>query len=154
MTACAAEEAPSPEAPPADEAPPTASAAPATIELPPAPGIQIPALDAYSFRLVVTRKMYDQGTLVQQAPHLAPLATPAGEVPVRLNPADVARLGVEDGAKVKVTSARGQVTASVATDPGVPRGIAAFVHDQSAGGASALIDPSLPVTDVHVETRS
>jgi anaerobic selenocysteine-containing dehydrogenase len=104
--------------------------------------------------MVVTRKMYDQGTLVQQAPHLAPLATAAGQVPVRLNPADVARLGLDDGAMVKVTSARGSIAAAAVADDGVPRGIAAFVFDQSPGGAQSLVDPSQPVTDVHVETRS
>jgi NADH-quinone oxidoreductase subunit G len=142
---------------PAAESEPAAAARTTTvpaIELPPEPGIQIPTLDAYSFRLVVTRKMYDQGTLVQQAPHLAPLATAAGQVPVRLNPADVARLGLDDGAMVKVTSARGSIAAAAVADDGVPRGIAAFVFDQSPGGAQSLVDPSQPVTDVHVETRS
>ena len=36
--------------------------------------MQPPALDSYSLRLVVTRKLYDQGTLVQQASSLAGLA--------------------------------------------------------------------------------
>ena len=33
-----------------------------------------PAIDSYSLRLVVARKLYDAGTLVQQSPSLAPLA--------------------------------------------------------------------------------
>jgi anaerobic selenocysteine-containing dehydrogenase len=127
---------------------------PAGVALPPAPGLQVPALDAYSFRLVVTRKLYDQGTHVQQAPHLAPLATPSGQVPVRLNPADLGRLGVEPGDRVTVSSARGRLTVEAQADAGVPKGIAAFVHDPSTGGALALVEPGQAVTDVHVETLS
>ena len=40
-----------------------------------APSFEAPALDAYSLRLVTTRRLYDGGTLVSHAPSLAGLAT-------------------------------------------------------------------------------
>ncbi len=122
--------------------------------LPVMPELSIPTLDAYSFHLVVTRKMYDQGTLVAQAAHLAPLATPAGEGCARLNSADLARLGVESGATVKVSGSRGQLLVPAVVDDGVPKGVVAFVHDAATGGALTLVEPDRSVTDVHVETVS
>ncbi|HET8930497.1 MAG TPA: molybdopterin-dependent oxidoreductase, partial [Acidimicrobiales bacterium] len=123
-----------------------------SVELPPAPGLQIPAPDAYAFRLVVTRKLYDQGTIVQQSPHLAPLATPPAEIPARLNPADIAQLGITDGASVRISGARGQITLPVLADAGVPRGLVAFTRDAAFGAGLGLIEPAQTVTDVRVET--
>ncbi len=114
----------------------------------------MPAAKAHTYRLVVTRKLYDQGTAVQQADHLAPLATASGAVPVRLHPAELERLGVEPGHRVKVRSQRGEVVAEAVADRGVPRGIAAFVHDQSVAGPLGLIDIGSPITDIHVDTLS
>jgi len=48
----------------------------------PGPAVEPPALDSYSLRLVVTRKLYDEGTLVQQASSLSRARAwhdPAGE---------------------------------------------------------------------------
>lgn len=140
------------EAPPTDSAP-TTEPEPIAV-LPDMPVLNVPTLDAYSFRLVVTRKMYDQGTLVTQAAHLAPLATPAGAGAARLNPADLARLGVESGTTVKVSGSRGQLMVPAVADDGVPKGTVAFVHDAATGGAFALVEPDRSVTDVHVETVS
>ncbi len=148
-------DAPDEEAADTADSPPPAPPAPAltTVALPAAPQIVPPVRDAYSFRLVVTRKMYDQGTIVQHAPHLAPLAA-SSPVPVRLNPADLERLGVAAGQRLKVTSAKGSIIASAAEDPGVPRGTVAVVHDQSSGSALGLVDTTALITDVNVETQS
>ncbi len=81
-------------------------------------GPGLPAADSYSLRLASGRTMYDQATMVQQAPTIAKLARPAT---VRLNPHDFAKLGIDPGTPVKVSSARGAVTASATSDPGVPR---------------------------------
>jgi NADH-quinone oxidoreductase subunit G len=110
--------------------------------------IDPPLLDAYSLRLVVTRKLYDRGTLVRSLPSLADLAEPAM---LRLHPHDFDRLGVGVGDDVRVTSNRGNITIPTQPDPGVPRGIA-LVHANEAGGrANVLIDGNAPVTDVRVE---
>ena len=110
--------------------------------------IDPPLLDAYSLRLVVTRKLYDRGTLVRSSPSLADLAEPAT---LRLNPQDFDRLGVGAGDDVRVTSNRGNVTVPTVPDGGVPRGIALVHANQAGGRANVLIDGNAPVTDVRVE---
>jgi NADH-quinone oxidoreductase subunit G len=110
--------------------------------------IDPPLLDAYSLRLVVSRKLYDRGTLVRSSPSLADLAEPAT---LRLNPSDFDRLGVAVGDDVRVTSNRGNVTVPTVPEPGVPRGIALIHANQAGGRANVLIDGNAPVTDVRVE---
>jgi NADH-quinone oxidoreductase subunit G len=122
----------------------------------PRPGIPVsawrvidpPLLDAYSLRLVVTRKLYDRGTLVQHSPSLAGLAEPAT---LRLNPQDFDRLGIVSGDDVRVTSSRGHVTVATRPDPAVPRGVAALDANKAGGRANVLIDANTPVTDIRVE---
>jgi len=110
--------------------------------------IDPPLLDAYSLRLVVSRKLYDRGTLVRSSASLADLAEPAS---LRLNPSDFDRLGVAVGDDVRVTSNRGNVTVPTVPEPGVPRGIALIHANQAGGRANVLIDGNAPVTDVRVE---
>ncbi|MGI8754723.1 MAG: molybdopterin oxidoreductase family protein, partial [Acidimicrobiales bacterium] len=110
-----------------------------------------PALDAYSLRLVTVRRLYDQGTLVRQAPSLAALAAPSA---LGANPADLDRLGVEPGAEVRVTSSRSSLTASVMPDATVPEGTATLAWAQGDPSPTVLIDATAPVTEVRVETIS
>jgi predicted molibdopterin-dependent oxidoreductase YjgC len=128
----------------------------ATHLLPPTTGVPLPvwtiieppSVDAYSLRLVVTRKLYDRGTLVRSSPSLAELAEPAT---LRLNPQDFDQLGVAVGDDVRITSNRGNVTVPTLPDPGVPRGIALLHANKAGGRANVLIDGNAPVTDVRVE---
>ncbi len=128
---------------------PAPAPAPALVTFSPGPGVQPPALDSYSLRLVVTRKLYDQGTLVQQASSLAGLAP--GTI-LRVNPYDFDRLGVAPGAQVRVHSARAQVTVEISTDEGVPRGSASLLFNQPGLDAATLIDSAARVNDVRVES--
>ncbi|MDQ2825472.1 MAG: NADH-quinone oxidoreductase subunit NuoG, partial [Actinomycetota bacterium] len=80
-----------------------------------------PPADRYSLRLVTVRRLYDQGTLVAQAPSLAALAGPSA---LAANPADLKRLGVADGDRVKASSAKGAITVVVTPDAAVPEGTA------------------------------
>ncbi len=107
-----------------------------------------PALDQYSLRLVATRKLYDQGTAVQQSPSLAGL-TPGTKV--RVNPYDFERLGVSDGSTVEVTSSRGSVRGDIVADASVPRGSTAVVFNQDTVDAATLIDAGVRVNDVRIE---
>jgi anaerobic selenocysteine-containing dehydrogenase len=109
---------------------------------------EVPAVDAYSLRLVASRKLYDLGTLVQHSPSLAALAAGTG---ARFNPLDFDRLGVQPGATVKLTSARGSVSATATPDPGVPRGAVAMLVNQPGISVSALIDATAAVTEIRVE---
>ena len=153
--AAASEEAPSDDAEDGEDESPEAEAQPSGPQ-PPTVGVPLPVwtiidpplLDAYSLRLVVSRKLYDRGTLVRSSTSLADLAEPAT---LRLNPSDFDRLGVAVGDDVRVTSNRGNVTVPTVPEPGVPRGIALLHANQAGGRANVLIDGNAPVTDVRVE---
>jgi NADH-quinone oxidoreductase subunit G len=108
---------------------------------------EAPALDAYSLRLVATRKLYDLGTATQQSPSLAGLV---GGTDVRLNPYDFDRLGIEAGASVTLTASAGSITLDAHPDPSVPKGSAAVLVNQGPP-VGALIDAAAAVTEVRVE---
>jgi NADH-quinone oxidoreductase subunit G len=121
---------------------------PPTVVWQPPPPTEPVALDSYSLRLVATRKLYDDGVLVQRSPALAGL-TPGSKLAV--NPYDFDRLGVAKGSRVRVTSPRGRITLDVDVDPGVPRGCAAVVFNQPGVDVASLIDASSRVNDVRIE---
>ena len=106
-----------------------------------------PAVDAYSLRLVATRKLYDLGTDVQHSPGLAGL-TP--DSVLRLHPHDFDRLGVSAGAVVTVRASSGSVSLPVHPDAGVGKGSAAVVLNQPGPSVGALIDATATVTEVRV----
>jgi NADH-quinone oxidoreductase subunit G len=133
----------SPEVQPAHLLPPTTG-----VPLPVWTIIEPPSVDAYSLRLVVTRKLYDRGTLVRSSPSLAELAEPAT---LRLHPHDFDQLGVAAGDDVRITSNKGNVTVPTLPDGGVPRGIALLHANKAGGRANVLIDGNAPITDVRVE---
>ncbi|MFZ6005854.1 MAG: NADH-quinone oxidoreductase subunit NuoG [Actinomycetota bacterium] len=106
-----------------------------------------PAFDAYSLRLVATRKLYDLGTATQRSPSLAGLVV---GTTVRINPYDFARLGIEAGDSVTLTASAGAIALEAHPDDGVPRGSAAVLVNQGPA-IGALIDASEAVTEVRVE---
>ncbi|HUR05411.1 MAG TPA: molybdopterin-dependent oxidoreductase, partial [Nonomuraea sp.] len=110
---------------------------------------ELPALDAYSLRLVSGRQLYDRGTLVQQSPALAGLVRMQA---LRVNPYDLDRLGLTTGGQVRVRSSRATLIAPVVADAGVPRGSAFLPFNTDVPGAAELIDATVPVTDVRIET--
>jgi len=115
-----------------------------------------PAPDAYALRLVVGRTMYDSGVIASRS---SATVSMAGRGTLRINPTDRSRIGVEDGALVRVTSARGSFTMPVAGDDTTRQGTAFLVFNRTIDGtddltAADLIDLSTPVTDLRVETVS
>ena len=129
---------------------PEAPVRPATLvwEAPTSPPAA-PKLDAYSFRLVAARALYDQATSIVHSPHLATLA----QAPVlRLHPGELQRLGIAPGGLVRVTSPRGSMTVATVADLGLPKGSAAMVFNVGDPGAADLIDVGASVTEVRVET--
>ena len=107
--------------------------------------------DAYSLRLVSSRKLYDLGTLVQKSPHLASLAAPAT---LLMHPADLERLGLPSGGPVRIHGAGGTATTDAVADDGVPRGSVFLGFNLKGEQAAELIDSSNPITDIRVETVS
>jgi NADH-quinone oxidoreductase subunit G len=113
------------------------------------PARQAPPTDAYSLRLVAAHTLYDAGELVSRSPSLAALA----EGPcLRANPADLGRMGVTTGDRVRVSSSRTSLVLDVAADPSVLRGSAVLAFNARGQGAAELIDVTQPVTDLRVET--
>jgi NADH-quinone oxidoreductase subunit G len=113
------------------------------------PDHEVPPRDAYALRLVVGRRLYDNGRMVSEAAALARVRRP---FPLLISPHDASALGVDAGAEVRVTSNRGAQVLTVDVDPGVPAGIARIDFSANGEGASALIDSSAVVTDLRVET--
>lgn len=126
-----------------------AGSMPPFVSFSPAPPVVAPPVDSYGFRLVASRKLYDQGTLVQSAPALAPLA--AGST-VSLNPWEFDRLGVAAGGRAVVRTAKASVNVTVQADAGVPRGVAAMIVNQSGGRVSDLVSADELVAEVRIET--
>jgi NADH-quinone oxidoreductase subunit G len=112
---------------------------------------EAPAVDSYSLRLVASRKLYDNGTLVQHSPSMARLAS-GGRL--QLNPFDLERLGVTEGDVVRLTSSRGTIDYAAHATNVVPRGTALMALNQSSADPAVLIDASAPVTEIRVEVIS
>ena len=106
--------------------------------------------DAYSLRLVAGRTLYGSDRVVAASPSIAGLAE---EVAVLLvSPRDRDRLGVADGDRVRVSTARGSVDLPLRGDAQTPLGVAFVAVNRMGPGAPDLIDTTTNVTDLRVET--
>ena len=114
-----------------------------------APEPDAPARDAYALRLVVGHALYDEGRLVSETPLLQRLVRAPG---LRVHPSALARIGVDSGGQVKVTSARGSQVLPVHADDGVPAGIARMDFSADGLGAALLVDAGQPVVDLRLES--
>ena len=114
----------------------------------------LPALDAYSLRLVAGRTLWDAGIAVTRSPSLAPLAASATPFRVRVNPTDLERLGAASGQQVRLHAAHKTCLVEAVADAGVPAGSASVVFNTLDGDAAELIDALAPVTDVRLESVS
>ncbi|HEX4245090.1 MAG TPA: molybdopterin-dependent oxidoreductase, partial [Acidimicrobiales bacterium] len=129
-----------------------AAARPALISGPMALEVpRVPTTDSYSHRLVAGRRLYDNGAAVQAVPALAGLV---GAAPLRANPHDLDDLGVAAGGHVRVRTALASAVVEVAPEPALPRRVVAvdFNVPLNQGTAGDLIDSSLPVTELRMET--
>jgi anaerobic selenocysteine-containing dehydrogenase len=109
--------------------------------------IAVPGRDAYALRLVTGRTLYDGGITVAASASLDALVP---ERVLLVHAQDRDRIGVEDGAEVRVTSARGSVTIPLRADPAVASGTAYLPFNLGEGGVADLVDASAPVTDLRV----
>ena len=113
-----------------------------------------PAVDAYSLRLVATRKLYDHGTARRSTRRRWP-AWPPGRA-LRAQPRTTSTAsGSPAGGRVTVVVAAGRVTARRRSPtPACPRARAAMcVNHGERRPAPTSSTPPQPVTDVRVETR-
>ena len=105
-----------------------------------------PASPGAEFVLHQARTMYDDGVRLRHSPSLHRLAP--GPV-ANINPADAPGLGVREGAKVKLTTTKGEGEFTARLDAGTPAGVV-YVPLHQAGGASLGTDA---VVRVKVATR-
>ncbi len=117
------------------------------------PGAVVPAVGPAkgAYRLVVRRTLYDRGTFVVESPSLAPLVR---EPAVFVNPDVLKRLGVDPGAMVTVRAARDSLVLPVRVDVSLGRRVVSVVANLAGPGergANALVDGSVPATDVWLE---
>jgi NADH-quinone oxidoreductase subunit G len=107
-----------------------------------------PPPNSYDYRLVVSRKLYDNAVGTAMSPSLAPLAVGAG---AHVHPLDLDRVGVADGSEVKLIGARGSVVLPLIADDSVQRGTIWAPFNQDGADITDLVDASAPVTDVRIE---
>ena len=130
-------------------------AAPGAARLRAGPAAEPPPLDRYSLRLVATRKLYDQGTLVPAVARRWPGWRRARRCAV--NPYDFDRLGVADGdrgagaRRPRADAARPRSRPTPAC-PGARPSVA--FNQPGARRGRRSIDATAPVTDVRVETAA
>jgi formate dehydrogenase alpha subunit len=82
------------------------------------------APDGRSFSLLMGQLLYHSGKLSTQAPGLIKISPNTGRL--HLSQADMNRLGLGEGARVRATSARGSLTLSVQMDGAVMPGCCFF----------------------------
>jgi NADH-quinone oxidoreductase subunit G len=110
--------------------------------------VEVTERNAYDFRLVVSRTMYDEATATAQSPSLAHL--PRGSA-VHLHPLDLERVGTTAGTEVKVTGARATVVFTAVADTTVLRGTAWVPFNNPGPNVGDLIDCFAAVNDVRIE---
>ena len=115
---------------------------------PSAADLTVPATDAYGLRLVVSRTLYDRGTMLVASPSSAGLAP---EPFALLNPADAAPLGIEDSTRVKLSSARGSITVNAREDASVPKGVVVVHHNLEGADPGELVTAGDTACDIRVE---
>ena len=98
--------------------------------------------NAYDFRLVVSRTLYDEAVGTATSPSLAHL--PRGSV-LHLHPLDIERVGTTAGTDVKVIGPRSTVIFNTVADESVLRGTAFVPFNNPGPNVGELIDCHHPV---------
>ena len=114
----------------------------------PEPTAAVAAPNSYDYRLVVSRKLYDNAVGTQMSPALAPLPIGAG---AHVHPLDLDRVGVAAGTAVNIVSAEGSVVLPLVADPSVPRGVLWAPFNQPGNDITAVLSGTAAVTDVRIE---
>jgi len=112
--------------------------------------LEVPLADAYSLRVNLSRRLYDNGIAVQGSPSLATLKAVSV---LHLNHFDLDRLGVVTGDVVGVTGARGSIRLPVALDDAVPRGVTEIAFGSLDADGNDVVRPILDGGDVIAQVR-
>ncbi|MDQ2729764.1 MAG: hypothetical protein M3Y91_18315, partial [Actinomycetota bacterium] len=103
---------------------------------------------AGGLRLVATRTLWDSGTIVTHSTGLAGLAP---EPTVGIRPDDLERLGIREGAPVRVTSPKGTVVAPARSEWGLAPGCVSLPWNARGVAVNTLIDATAAFTEVALE---
>ena len=104
--------------------------------------------NAYDFRLVVSRTLYDEAVGTATSPSLAHLSR--GSV-LHLHPLDLERVGTTAGTDVKVIGPRSTVIFATVADESVLRGTAFVPFNNPGPNVGELIDCFAATNDVRIE---
>ena len=115
---------------------------------PGAVSVAVSPRSSYEYRLVISRKLYDNAAGTAYSPSLAGLTD---ITTLLLHPLDLNRLGASVGS-VRVTAGEVSVILPVAGDEGVMRGTAWLPFNRSGVAIGGLIDATRTVTDVKIES--
>ena len=110
--------------------------------------VKIPKQKANSFRLIVTRSMYDRGVL---AAHSAALKGLAPGSQIKANPEDMEKLGITSESTVRLIGSKGEIRTRLTPDRGTARGTIHALWNQEGPDIRKLIDSSLPLNDLKIE---
>jgi NADH-quinone oxidoreductase subunit G len=116
--------------------------------------LETPLADAYGLRVVVARRLYDNGIAMQGSPALRDLAAPTT---VRVHHVDLDRLSFADGDAVTVESRSGSFAANLVADDAVVPGtlLVGFGSRDTLGRSIQrfLIDHTSPICQVKMTSR-
>jgi NADH-quinone oxidoreductase subunit G len=104
--------------------------------------------NAYNYRLVVSRTMYDSAQSTVSSPSLAGIIT---EAAIFVNPLDLARIGVTEGASVRVGVDGTNIVIAVKAHNGVSRGTAWLPFNHTGVDIRPLLNIASDVVDVRIE---
>ena len=104
--------------------------------------------NAYNYRLVVSRTMYDSAQSTIASPSLAGIIT---EAAIFVNPLDLARIGVTEGANVRVGADGTNIVIAIKADNGICRGTAWLPFNHTGVDIRPLLNIASDVVDVRIE---
>ncbi len=123
-----------------------------SVSAPSASGISVAEDDGGAgLSLVVTRKMYDEGTMLTFCPSLNALAAGATAA---MNPADIDSANITIGGDVTLGNDVGSITLPVVANDGVAPGCVEVEFNQPNASVAQLLDVGRIVTTVRVENAS
>jgi len=114
-----------------------------------APAPVVPPRNSYDFRINVSRKLYDKAVGTVTSPAMSELAPGAG---VWIHSLDLDRVGVAEGASVKVSNSHSSIVLPVHVSDHIPRGTAFVPFNQPGADIRELIRRSDDVVDVRIES--
>ena len=104
--------------------------------------------DSYSHRLVLQKKMFDNGTIIQMSPSLKNFTN---ESEVLINPADYAAMGITDGQLVTLINGEKKVNVVIRPDIKVPRSIAFAYLNQDGVDLRTLLTDGSESIDIRID---